>query len=137
MTQPNAAAGHAWVNVVEECRCQLLLTGAACDEDNKIVCRKLKAATVGMDVWTWIENHNATENGGAAWMSLTGHCDGEGELSKHFEKVKHQLHALHHKSERTFPFKKMIARMKEAFDVLTKDEDKESSVRKTTGGSFA
>jgi len=39
----------------EQKKHQMQLMGTVFNEDNEIVCQKLKAATAGTDAWTWME----------------------------------------------------------------------------------
>ena len=48
-----------------------------------------------------------------AWLSLVGHYNGTGELSKRVERAKEEITRLHYKDEKVFPFEKYITKLKE------------------------
>ena len=134
VVRPESPDGHEWVNDAKEREHQMPLVGSAFEKDSQIVCRKLKAATVGTDAWTWIEAHDAQENGRAAWLALTGHHNGKGELNKRVEKAKEQLRRLHHENERSFSFERCATRMKEAHAVLDEDPNERKTEKQKVDG---
>ena len=60
---------------------QIPTVGTAFTEDNKRVYRLLRSYLAGTPCIDWIEVHERTEDGRAAWLALTAHYNGAGELS--------------------------------------------------------
>ena len=103
-------------------RYQMPLEGENFKRDNKLVYQMLKSACIKSDAWTWIQSFDRAADGRKAWLSLVGHYDGTGELSKRVERAKEEITRLHYKDEKVFPFEKYITKLKENFYVLEKDK---------------
>ena len=97
--------------------------------DNQAVYRKLKAFLIDSPGWAWIEPHDTSENGRAAYKAWTDHYNGEGELSKRTAIAKAKLDQLHYKNERSMSFEKCSEQMTKCFNTLHKDVDQRYSDR--------
>ena len=113
----------------EERMYQFPLTGNSFELDNQAVFRKLKAFLIDSPGWAWIEPHDASENGRAAYMAWTAHYNGEGELSKCTSIAKSRLDGLHYRNERSMSFEKCTELMTKCFNTLHKDIDQRYSNR--------
>jgi hypothetical protein len=117
-------------NTTEERRMyQFPLAGNSFELDNQAVFRKLKAFLIDSPGWAWIEPHDASENGRAAYMAWTAHYNGEGELSKRTSIAKSRLDGLHYRNERSMSFEKCTELMTKCFNTLHKDIDQRYSER--------
>ena len=111
-------------NTTEERRMyQFPLTGNSFELDNQALFRKLKAFLIDSPGWAWIEPHDASENGRAAYMAWMAHYNGEGELSKRTSIAKSRLDGLHYRNERSMSFEKCTELMTKCFNTLHKDVD--------------
>jgi hypothetical protein len=108
---------------------QFPLAGNSFELDNQAVFRKLKAFLIDSPGWAWIEPHDASENGRAAYMAWTAHYNGEGELSKRTSIAKSRLDGLHYRNERSMSFEKCTELMTKCFNTLHKDIDQRYSER--------
>jgi len=131
-----APAGFVHPAEAEERKCQLLHAGEECEADNKVMWGMLKAAALGTSAWPWIERHDTTQNGCQAWLDLTRHHNGEGELSKRIKKAKVELKISRHKSETALPFELVITKMKQCHDILAKDEALAKSLKEQVNELF-
>jgi len=75
-------------------------------DNNKLVYSMLKAACVKSDAWTWIQDHDRSGDGRAAWFALVNHYDGTGELNKRLARAKEEISRLHYRNESVFPFER-------------------------------
>ena len=64
--------------------------------DNMLVYQMLKSACIKSDAWTWIQSFDRAADGRKAWLSLVGHYDGTGEMSKRVERAKEEITRLHY-----------------------------------------
>jgi hypothetical protein len=87
---------------------QLPLTGKAYSMDNKSVYHLLKNFLVNTSGWTWIEPYDTMENGHRAFLALTSHYNGQGELSKRTAMAKAWVKSLFYKNERSLLFEKKV-----------------------------
>ena len=101
---------------------QMPLEGENFKRDNKLVYQMLKSACIKSDAWTLIQSFDRAADGRKAWLSLVGHYNGTGELSKRVERAKEEINRLHYKNEKVFPFEKCVTKLKENFYVLEKDK---------------
>jgi hypothetical protein len=102
---------------------QFLLTGGSFELNNQMVYRKLKAFLIDSPGWAWIEPHDTTEDGRAAYLAWIAHYNGKGELSKRTAIAKSKLNQLHYHNERSMSFEKCTKIMTKCFNTLHKDPD--------------
>ena len=92
-------------HTIEERRMyQFPMTGNSFESDNQAVFRKLKAFLIDSPGWAWIEPHDTSENGRAAYMAWTAHYNGAGELSKCASIAKSRLNVLHYRNKQSMSF---------------------------------
>jgi hypothetical protein len=73
-----------------------------------------------------MDHDKCANTGRGVWMSLFGHYDGTGELSKCLERSKEEFSRLHsYKDKKAFPFERYVTKLKENFFILSKDKDKD------------
>jgi hypothetical protein len=113
----------------ERRRYKMPLQGKNFRHDNKLVFQMLKSACIKSDAWAWIRSFDRAADGRKAWLALSEHYDGSGELSKRVERAKAELERLHYKDEKVFPCEKFITKLKENFNVLEKDKHEDLSGR--------
>ena len=127
----DANAPANFVDEAERRLYQIPMAGTAYTEDNKRVYRLLKSYLAGTPGIDWIEAHERTEDGRAAWLALTAHYNGSGELSKRVNLAQARLRQLYYKNEKSLSFESFAGIMTNCFRILNKDEnEKYTELRK-------
>jgi hypothetical protein len=92
--------------------------GATFTADNRTVHQILTELTNGTDADIWVKQHRRTQDGRAAWNTLSGHYDGPAEGDKRVTVARHDLKIIHYRNESSFSFEKYSSKLKKAFDTL-------------------
>jgi hypothetical protein len=75
---------------------------------------------VGTDGYTWIEAYDRSQDGRAAWISLTDHYNGGGQQEKAIACAEAIIKATHYKNEQVFPFETFASHLLSAYRDLSK-----------------
>ena len=103
-----------------------LLNGRHYNLDNMTVYRLLSDVVAGTSGYTWIRDHDRSQNGRAAWMALVVHYEGGGQREKRMSAAVATIQALHYKNESVFAYKDFSRKLLEALPDR-KDTDEELS----------
>ena len=102
------------------------LNGRHYNLDNMTVYRLLSNVVAGTLGYTWISDHDRSQNGWATWMALVVHYEGGGQREKRMSAALATIKALHYKNESVFAYEDFSHKPLEAFRDL-KDTDEELS----------
>ena len=102
------------------------LNGRHYNLDNMTVYQVLSDVVAGTSGYTWIRDHDRSQNGWAAWMALVVHYEGGGQCEKRMSAALATIKALHYKNESVFAYEDFSRKLLEAFRNL-KDTDEELS----------
>ena len=102
------------------------LNGRHYNLDNMMVYRLLSDVVSGTLGYTWIRDHDRSQNGRAAWMALVVHYEGGGQREKRMSAALATIKALHYKNESVFAYEDFSRKLLQAFSDL-KDTDEELS----------
>ena len=94
--------------------------------DNMMAFRLLSNVVAGSLGYTWIRDHDRSQNGRATWMALVVHYEGGGQREKRMLAALATIKALHYKNESVFAYKDFSRKLLEAYRNL-KDTDEELS----------
>jgi hypothetical protein len=109
---------------------EMELAGPGFAADNRSVYRKLKAALLDSNGYTWIQPFDERENGRAAFLAWQEHYNGKGEKSKRLKLAQSRIDNVFYKSESSLPFEKVTSILTSNFVVLDKDPDTRLSERR-------
>ena len=102
------------------------LNGRHYNLDNMTDYQLLSDVVAGTSGYTWIRDHDRSQNGRAAWMALVVHYEGGGQREKRMSAALATIKALHYKNESVFAYEDFSRKLLEAFRNL-KDTDEELS----------
>ena len=102
------------------------LNGRHYNLDKMTVYRLLSDVVAGTSGYTWIRDHDRSQNGRDAWMALVVHYEGGGQREKRMSAALATIKALHYKNESVFAYEDFSRKLLEAFRDL-KDTDEELS----------
>lgn len=113
-------ANHVHLSTRDSDLYKFPLTGPYFEEDNRTVYRMLEDLMNGTEGYTWIEMYNRSQNGRAAWLSLTNHYNGGGQQEKAIARAEAIIKSTHYKNEQVFPFETFASRLLSAYRDLKK-----------------
>ena len=94
--------------------------------DNMLVYGVLSNVVAGTSGYTWIRDHDRSQNGRSTWMALVVHYEEGGQHEKRMSAALATIKALHYKNESVFPYEDFSRKLLEAFSDF-KDTDEELS----------